>query len=132
MNHSSAKTQRPLSPHLQVYKPQITSVMSILHRLTGVFLSLGSLVLGVWLFTAAYDVNAHTALSQFFQGTIGTILLIAWSAAFYYHLCNGLRHLLWDTGHGFALDSVTKSGMAVLIAAAIMTATTWLYIWGII
>ena len=129
MNDSPAKSHRPLSPHLQVYKPQITSVMSILHRITGVFLSLGSLLLAVWLFGAAYDERLYMDLSDFFRSLVGTAALIAWSGAFYYHLCNGIRHMFWDVGRGFALENVTRSGIAVLIVSAGLTAATWVAVW---
>ncbi len=130
MTHTTSKPQRPLSPHLQVYKPQISSVLSILHRLTGVFLSSGSLLLALWLFAAAYNIELFDTLNGFFTSIIGIIALIAWSAAFYYHLCNGVRHLFWDMGKGFDVATMTKTGMAVLAAAALLTAATWIYILG--
>lgn len=127
-----ALTQRPLSPHLQVYKPQITSVLSILHRLTGAFLAIGSLVLAVWLVSAAYSPPAFAAVSGFFTTLIGTILLVAWSAAYYYHFCNGIRHLCWDAGKGFALENAARSGKLVVTATIILTALTWAYIGGLV
>jgi succinate dehydrogenase / fumarate reductase, cytochrome b subunit len=130
MSNPSAKQHRPLSPHLSVYKPQITSVMSILHRLTGVFLALGSLVFAVWIFGAAYDESLYLAMQECFESVLGTLALIAWSAAFYYHLCNGIRHMFWDSGRGFALPTVTRSGVAVLLAATMMTFATWMAVWG--
>ncbi len=100
MSDLPVKHPRPLSPHLQIYKPQSSSVLSILHRITGVFLSLGSLLLAVWIFAAAYDERLYDSLGGFFRSLIGTLALIAWSGAFYYHLCNGIRHLFWDAGKG--------------------------------
>ena len=132
MSYESIKTKRPLSPHLQVYKPQITSALSIMHRMTGAFLALGSLVLALWLFGAAYQPGLFGALSGFFAWLPGQALLVAWSAAFYYHLCNGIRHLFWDAGKGFALANVTRSGMAVLLAAAGFTVATWLCVWEVL
>ncbi|TAE33166.1 MAG: succinate dehydrogenase, cytochrome b556 subunit [Alphaproteobacteria bacterium] len=120
--------QRPLSPHLGIYKPQISSVLSIMHRASGVFLSLGSLVFAVWIFCAAYNPIAHETVNVAFTSTIGTMFLIAWSAAFYYHASNGVRHLFWDMGKGFSIRSMTKSGIAVLCITATCTIITWMII----
>jgi succinate dehydrogenase / fumarate reductase cytochrome b subunit len=130
MSNPSAKPHRPLSPHLSVYKPQITSVMSILHRITGVFLALGSLVLAVWIFGAAYDESLYLWMQELLASVLGTAALIAWSAAFYYHLCNGIRHMVWDTGRGFSLPAVTRSGVLVLMATVFLTFATWMAVWG--
>ncbi len=122
------KSKRPLSPHLQIYKPQITSVMSILHRLTGAFLSLGSLVMAYWFYAAAYDMESYEFVYNCFTSIIGRIALIAWSAAFYYHLCNGIRHMFWDMGKGFELDALRRTGLMVLAVSSILTSATWYYI----
>jgi succinate dehydrogenase / fumarate reductase cytochrome b subunit len=118
--------KRPLSPHLQIYRPQITSVLSISHRIAGIALSLGA-VLFVWQLVAAADGPAAFAAFQGFIGSwVGLVLLIAFSAAFYFHLANGIRHLVWDAGYGFDLPSVYRSGAAVLVATGALTALTWL------
>jgi succinate dehydrogenase / fumarate reductase cytochrome b subunit len=118
--------KRPLSPHLQIYRPQITSVLSISHRIAGIALSLGA-VLFVWQLVAAADGPAAFAAFQGFIGSwVGLVLLIAFSAAFYFHLANGIRHLVWDAGYGFDLLSVYRSGAAVLAATGALTALTWL------
>ncbi len=122
------KSQRPLSPHLQVYKPQITSVLSILHRVTGAFLSLGSLVFAYFLYAAAYDMAAYEYVYECFTSVLGRVLLMAWSGAFYYHLCNGVRHMFWDMGKGFELETVRKTGLAVLAISTTLTAATWYYV----
>ena len=129
MSDSPLKHPRPLSPHLQVYRPQISSVLSILHRITGVFLSAGSLLLAVWIFAAAYDERLYNNLGEFFRSVAGTAALIAWTGAFYYHLGNGIRHLFWDAGKGFELKTMHTTGWLVLIAAAGMTALTWIAVW---
>jgi len=116
---------RPLSPHLQIYRPQISSVLSIMHRITGLILSAGSALLVAWLWAAAYNGSYFECWQQFFTSTLGCILLIGWSAAFYYHLGNGIRHLFWDMGRGFDLKNLTRSGLAVLAFAATATAITW-------
>ena len=122
---SPSKAHRPLSPHLQIYRPQITSAMSIMHRITGVALSVGSVLLVWWLWAAAYSPTCFETLQHFFQGWVGKTLLIGWTAAFYYHLGNGLRHLVWDTGRGFDLPSVTRSGLLVLVFVVAATVATW-------
>ena len=119
------QAERPLSPHLQVYRWQLTSVLSILHRATGVALSLGAILL-VWWLGAASDGPEHYACMQRFLGSwIGLVLLFGWSVALFYHLCNGIRHLLWDTGYGLDLRSVYVGGWAVLAGTAVLTIVAW-------
>lgn len=122
---SNHKFQRPLSPHLTIYRPQITSVLSITHRITGIGLTIGILPLTLWLYAIAYDASLFESLQHFFTGFIGRLLLIGWTLAFYYHLGNGLRHLNWDIGRGFALPDVTASGQLVLVFTVAMTVFTW-------
>jgi succinate dehydrogenase / fumarate reductase cytochrome b subunit len=117
---------------LQIYKPQITSVLSILHRITGAFLAIGSLLLAAWIVSAAYLPGVFHALTGFFSSILGTLLLVAWTAAYYYHLCNGIRHLFWDAGKGFTLENAARSGQCVLVAAALLTAVTWGYVGGML
>ena len=119
------QAERPLSPHIQVYRWQLTSVLSILHRATGVALSLGAILL-VWWLGAASDGPEHYAGMQRFLGSwIGLVLLFGWSVALFYHLCNGIRHLLWDTGYGLDLRSVYVGGWAVLAGTAVLTIVAW-------
>ena len=117
---------RPLSPHLQVYRPQLTSVMSIVHRATGVFLAAGALVLTYWLSAASYGAESFATAQRVLGSPIGLLLLIGWSFAFWYHLCNGLRHLCWDIGWGFELKQVYATGWTVVGASVALTAITWL------
>jgi succinate dehydrogenase / fumarate reductase cytochrome b subunit len=116
---------RPLSPHLQVYSWLITSTLSIFHRLTGVALAAGLLLVACWLILLAYHPQDYAEFSRFLRGPIGTIILVGWSVSLFYHLFNGIRHLFWDFGYGFELKNVTISGYAVLILTAITTALTW-------
>ncbi len=117
---------RPLSPHLQVYRPQLTSVLSISHRATGVALSLGLLVL-IWQLIAAATGPDDFAQFQDFAGSwFGLALLGAWSLSLCYHLCNGIRHLLWDAGQGFGLPAAYRSGVAVIIGTVVLTAAVWI------
>ncbi len=116
---------RPLSPHLQVYRPQLTSFTSIMHRLTGIGLSVGLLYLVCWLVAAASGLAAFDTLQSFNGSIIGRLLLLGWTIAFFYHLLNGIRHLAWDAGWGFELPAATKSGTAVLIGTALLTIAAW-------
>ena len=122
--------ERPLSPFMfpTWYRFQITSFLSILHRLTGIALSVGSILLAWWLIAVAAGGQLFTATHAFIASPIGIVLLVLWSAAFFYHLCSGIRHLVWDLGYGFQIRDAYRSGYAVLIATALLTALTWLYV----
>ena len=119
------KTQRPLSPHLQVYRPQMTSVLSILHRLTGVALAVGLVMFSWWLIAAATGSEAYSVFTSFAGSTIGMLMLFGWSAALYFHLANGIRHLVWDSGRMFKLKHAYASGYFVLFLTVLMTGLTW-------
>jgi len=116
---------RPLSPHLQVYRPQLTSFTSIMHRITGIGLAVGLLYLVCWLFAAASGIAAFDKLQTFNGTIIGRLLLLGWSIAFFYHLLNGIRHLAWDAGWGFELPAAYKTGYAVLIGTVLLTVLAW-------
>ncbi len=117
--------KRPLSPHLQIYQPQLTSLMSILHRLSGVFLSLGTVVLAYWLIAAASGAESYQQAQDLLGSVLGLLLLFGWSFALFYHLCNGIRHLFWDFGLGMDIKMVYLSGKLVLLASLILTALAW-------
>lgn len=119
---------RPLSPHLQVYRPQLTSILSILHRLTGVALAVGTLLLIWWLAAAAAGGGAFDTMQMVIGSWIGRLLLFGWSFSLFYHLCNGIRHLFWDAGRGFELSTVAASGWAVVIVSGALTVAAW--VWG--
>jgi len=116
---------RPLSPHLQVYRPQLTSFTSIMHRLTGIGLAVGLLYLVCWLVAAASGLEAFDRLQSFNGSIVGKLLLLGWTIAFFYHLLNGLRHLAWDAGWGFELPAAYRTGYAVLIGTAVLTILAW-------
>ena len=120
--------RRPLSPHLQVYKPQVTTVTSILHRVTGVALGVGTLELVWWLVAAATSDAAYARASWFISSWLGILMLIGWTVALWYHFLNGIRHLFWDAGHGFDLPTAHATGRFVFIATAVLTVLTWLVI----
>ena len=117
---------RPLSPHLQVYRWQWTMAYSILHRATGVGLGAGTLYLVWWLLALAGGAESFATVADFSGSWLGRLLLFGWTWAMFYHLGNGIRHLFWDTGRGFERDQVEKSAKAVLIAAAVLTVLTWI------
>jgi succinate dehydrogenase / fumarate reductase, cytochrome b subunit len=116
---------RPISPHLQIYRWQLTSVLSILHRAAGVWLSVGTIVLVWWLVAAASTPDAFDTVAGFLNSWLGLLLLFGWSAALFYHLCNGIRHLVWDTGHGLDLRSAYLGGWFVLGGTAALTLIAW-------
>jgi succinate dehydrogenase / fumarate reductase cytochrome b subunit len=119
---------RPLSPHLQVYKPQLTTVLSITHRATGIALAVGTLLLVWWIVAAATGESAFANVQAFIGSWIGRLLLLGWSFAVFYHLCNGIRHLFWDAGKGFELETAYMSGRLVVGAAIVLTIVAW--VWG--
>ena len=120
-----ASVKRPLSPHLGIYRWQISMVTSILHRITGAALAVGSILLVTWLWSAAYAPAFYTQLHGWLAGPLGRFLLLGWTAAFYYHFCNGIRHLFWDMGKGLSVPVMTRSGIAVFLVTALLTAFTW-------
>ncbi|MGE3622585.1 MAG: succinate dehydrogenase, cytochrome b556 subunit [Bdellovibrionales bacterium] len=118
----ATKPARPLSPHLGIYRPQLTSVMSILHRATGVGLALGLPVMVAWLMALAAGPSVYDAFVGVFQHPVGQILLFGWSWAFFYHFCTGIRHLLWDAGFMLNLPGVNASGWVALAVSTLVTA----------
>ncbi len=119
---------RPLSPHLQVYKPQLTSVLSILHRISGIALAVGTVLLVWWLVAASTGVDAFNTVQRVIGSWIGRLCLLGWSFALFYHLCNGIRHLFWDMGQGFELETAYKFGWGVVVVSIALTLIAW--IWG--
>ncbi len=117
---------RPLSPHLEVYRPQITSILSITHRMTGVALAVGALLFTYWLTEAAYGPEMFAQAQGFLGSWVGLVLLAGFTFALYYHLCNGIRHLAWDAGWGFEMGHLRASGLVVVAASVILTGATWI------
>jgi succinate dehydrogenase / fumarate reductase cytochrome b subunit len=120
--------ERPLSPFMFPiwYRFQITSALSILHRLTGLALSVGSILLTWWLVAVAAGGEIFTATHAFIASPVGVVLLFGWSAAFFFHLCNGIRHLAWDAGYGFDLRQAFLGSYVVLATTVVLTALAWL------
>ncbi len=107
-----ARSDRPLSPHLGVYRWQISNSLSILHRATGVMLSLGAVALVGWLVAIVAGPAAYASVNGFFASPLGALMLFGWTFCFFYHLANGIRHLVWDTGHGFDKDRARQTRLA--------------------
>ncbi|NQV45809.1 MAG: succinate dehydrogenase, cytochrome b556 subunit [Rhodospirillales bacterium] len=124
-----AATNRPLSPHLQVYRPQITSMLSILHRMTGVALGLGTVLFTYWLTAAAYGPEAFERAQGLMGSWFGLLVLFGFTFALYYHLANGIRHMFWDIGMGYEMSTLRRSGLFVVLFTIIMTVATWGCIW---
>jgi succinate dehydrogenase / fumarate reductase, cytochrome b subunit len=115
------QAERPLSPHLQIYKWQLTMAMSILHRGTGLALAGGTIFLVWWLVAAASGDQAFAAADWFFGSWLGLIFLFGWCFSFFYHLCNGIRHLAWDAGYGFEIPTAYATGYVATGAAIVLT-----------
>lgn len=126
--------RRPLSPHLQAYDMmQMTSALSIMHRITGVAWSVGTVLMVWWLMAAATGEEAFAAVQWFMGSFLGLIVLFGLTIAAWYHTLAGLRHLAWDAGKGFDIPSVYRSGRLVLVGTAVLTIATWvlaLIFWG--
>ena len=123
-----AHDKRPLSPDIQIYRPQLTSVLSISYRVTGIALSVGALLLISWLLAAAAGPQAYSTVQGFMRSWLGLLLMFGWTFSLFFHLCNGIRHLVWDAGYGFELREAYRSGYAVLAATIVLTLLAWLYI----
>ncbi len=116
---------RPLSPHLSIYRWPVTMVSSILHRATGVAMSIGFIVLVAWLFDAASGPETYAMFLGVANTLIGKLFLVGWSFAFFYHLANGIRHIVWDTGRGFEKQQATASAWVVIVVSVLLTAAFW-------
>jgi succinate dehydrogenase / fumarate reductase cytochrome b subunit len=123
-------SKQPLSPHLQIYRLPLTALLSIIHRLTGVVLALGSMLL-VWVLAAAasgpqsYDAAYHHMAAWY-----GQLFLFGLTFALYLHFCNGIRHLFWDVGMGFELETADLTAKLVIVMAIVLTIATWLVAFG--
>lgn len=117
---------RPLSPHLQVYRPQLTSMMSIAHRASGIILTTGTLVLAAWLVGLGLGAESFGLVSALLAHPLGQFVLFGYSVALIYHALNGIRHLGWDLGYGLTIPEVYRNGHLVLFLTLVLTAGLWL------
>jgi succinate dehydrogenase / fumarate reductase cytochrome b subunit len=125
MSVANRPVHRPLSPHLQIYKWQLTSVMSILHRATGIALAVGALYLALWVM-CAMSPAVYSHFQSFNTSLLGRFVLGGWLFSAFYHLCNGIRHLFWDAGYGFELKDAYRSGWIVVGVSLVATIVSWI------
>ncbi len=116
---------RPLSPHLTVYRWPITMILSIMHRVSGVALSFGFVIFAIWIGSISLGSRFYELAFGLLGSPIGQVLLWVWSFAFFFHLCNGIRHLYWDTGRGFTKNSVEFSAYIVIFFSVVITIIFW-------
>ena len=119
---------RPLSPHLTIYRWPITMVLSILHRATGIALSFGFIVFVLWLEAIAYESMSYDLVRSMMTSFIGQVVLAGWLFSFCFHLANGVRHLIWDSGRLFEKQQADTSAWFVLVTAVVLTIVSWLLI----
>ncbi|HVY42010.1 MAG: succinate dehydrogenase, cytochrome b556 subunit [Bacteroidota bacterium] len=120
--------QRPISPHLQIYRPLINMVASILHRITGAALYFGTLLLAWWLVAAAAGPEQFALINSFFASPLGLLILVGYTWAFMLHLLGGIRHFIWDTVRGFELSTVNALCWSSLLGSFVLTAFVWLVV----
>lgn len=120
---------RPLSPHISIYRKQITSVLSILHRITGVALYAGLVMLVVFLCVVVYSPSYYPELHKFLVSPLARLALFGWTLAFYFHFFNGIRHLFWDIGKGFDIPSVNRTGWMAVVFSILASVGTWVVVY---
>ena len=121
--------RRPLSPHLSVWRFQLPAVMSILHRITGVAISTGTILLAAWVIALASGEEAFALATVIISHPLGQFVLFGYSAVLFYHMCNGIRHLSWDFGYGLNIPAIYTTGRIAVVAAFLMTTCLWLYVY---
>ena len=120
-----AQAGRPLSPHLQIYRWYLTMALSIAHRASGAALAAGLVLLTWWLVALATSESYFALVQAFMDSIFGTLVLFGYTFLLFYHLCNGIRHLVWDAGYGFELTTARRAGMVVVAGAVALTLVTW-------
>ena len=125
MGHGKLEAERPLSPHLQIYRPMLTMMMSIAHRISGAALATGFLLLAWWLVAIAAGPEQYATVASFFASIVGRGLLFLYSWALIHHMLGGIRHLIWDTGHGLDLVSIEWFAWATIIGSTVLNVLLW-------
>jgi succinate dehydrogenase / fumarate reductase, cytochrome b subunit len=125
MGESSTDARRPLSPHLQIYRPMLTMMMSIAHRISGVGNAIGFILLACWLLAISSGPEAYATVSAFFAGILGRFLLFMFSWGLIHHMLGGIRHLIWDTGRGLDKQSIEIFALGTIIGSTVLTLTLW-------
>jgi succinate dehydrogenase / fumarate reductase, cytochrome b subunit len=129
---SDSKTKaRPLSPHLQIYRPMLSMMMSIMHRITGITLAVGMIGLVWWFTAAAISDDYFNSVSGFLNNWFGKLVLFGFTWVVMHHMLGGLRYLTWDTGHGFQLKTVEWMVRANLIGSVLLTILIWAIAYGV-
>lgn len=126
MGNGKIEARRPLSPHLQIYRPTLTMMMSVAHRITGLINATGFALLAWWLIAISAGPEQYVYVSHFFASVPGRLLLFLYSWALIHHMLGGIRHLIWDTGHGFDKTSIEALAWATLIGSIAFTLLVWL------
>ena len=126
MADTRASAERPLSPHLSIYKPMLTTMMSIVHRITGFGLYFGTLLVAWWLIAAASSPNAYAGIGSFMSSFFGRIILFGYTWALMHHMLGGIRHFIWDTGHGFGPHEREWLAVASLVGSISLTVVIWI------
>jgi len=119
-------SKNPLSPHLQIYRWQISSLLSIIHRITGILNLLGLIFISAWISSAGIGENLFEYFSVFLKSFIGKFILIGFTWSISYHLLSGIRHFFWDLGYGYEIKTVNISGVIVIISSLLLTVFLWL------
>lgn len=127
MSDITHKVQRPTSPHLQVYKLPLTALISIFHRMTGAGLSVGMILVAGFLFAAASGEKYYDMVMGFAISPLGLVILALWSFALYFHMFNGIRHMIWDTGRCLSKEASTRGNYIIIISSLLVTAATWAF-----
>jgi len=125
MSHAKTGAERPLSPHLQIYRPMLTMLMSIAHRVSGIGNAIGFLLLVWWLVAISIGPEAYAQVSQFFGSIFGRLLLFLFSWSLIHHMLGGIRHLIWDTGHGLGKVSIEVFAWATIVGSTALTVLVW-------
>ena len=125
-------SKNPLSPHLQIYRWQISSLLSIVHRITGILNLLGLIFISAWIFSAGLGENLYECFSFLLKSFFGKFILIGFTWSMSFHILSGIRHLVWDLGYGFEIKTANISGIIVIICSLVLTIIFWLFARGFI